>query len=442
MEKKMKYSKLLPVAFVASLSASLSYGAEVEFQRFFGICDDEYGSVTDLAAATGECGIIQVMTNKYNAENGDGDTIVVRNVPWGDHYQALTTSVAGGTAPDISVMHRSQLPNYALRDLLTPLDDLFASAGIDSADFAGAALDAVTQDGAIYGLPFDVHTLLWHVNLDLMTEAGLVDDAGNPLVPGSVEELFAHAAQFKEATGKEYLALRGQGGPFVGWVFLSLVWQQGGKVFDAENKAPNLDSPEAKAAAELIAQLFNEGVANPAYDSAGTQQAFIQGDAGNMIYGTWVVNKMDAQAASGEVELKNYYVQEFPALMGSPAVWSDTHMWVVPQGGNADTAETEATARVLAYLYEQSGTWSRTGHLPVRTSYIESDDYTSQPHRSNIADAVKNAQGMPRTMPNQSQALSILNEEIVSLYQSDKYSSYEEMAEAATARLNRILRRW
>jgi len=38
----MKYSKLLPVAFVASLSASLSYGAEVEFQRFFGICDDEY----------------------------------------------------------------------------------------------------------------------------------------------------------------------------------------------------------------------------------------------------------------------------------------------------------------------------------------------------------------------------------------------------------------
>ena len=64
--------------------------------------------------------------------------------------------------------------------------------------------DGVTKDGKIYALPFDTHTWLWHINMNLFKQAGLVDAAGKPILPKSADELLAQAAQFKEKTGKPY----------------------------------------------------------------------------------------------------------------------------------------------------------------------------------------------------------------------------------------------
>ena len=40
----------------------------------------------------------------------------------------------------------------------------------------------MTYDGGIYAVPMDFHANLWHVNMDLMEEAGLVED-GKPVLP-------------------------------------------------------------------------------------------------------------------------------------------------------------------------------------------------------------------------------------------------------------------
>ena len=52
----------------------------------------------------------------------------------------------------------------------------------------------------MYALPFDNWTMLFHVNLNLMKEAGLVNADGTPVLPTSVDEFFEQGKKFKDAT--------------------------------------------------------------------------------------------------------------------------------------------------------------------------------------------------------------------------------------------------
>ena len=131
----MKLKKLLSAAtlLVTTLGSTAALAAtELTLFRFFGGCSDEYANVTDLSKAVGECGIIQVLTNKFNAENKEGITIKTQSVEWGVYYDRLSAGMAGGNPPDIAVMHRSVLPNYLARDLVQPLGKNFTAAGIGS----------------------------------------------------------------------------------------------------------------------------------------------------------------------------------------------------------------------------------------------------------------------------------------------------------------------
>ena len=40
---------------------------KITLQRFFGACDAQYGSSTNVESAEGECGIITTLINRFNA---------------------------------------------------------------------------------------------------------------------------------------------------------------------------------------------------------------------------------------------------------------------------------------------------------------------------------------------------------------------------------------
>jgi multiple sugar transport system substrate-binding protein len=74
-------------------------------------------------------------------------------------------------------------------------------------DWADAALDAVSYNGQIYGVPMDFHANLWHVNMEIMAEAGLVEDDGTPVLPTLARRAHRTCRQMvKAATGQDYLA--------------------------------------------------------------------------------------------------------------------------------------------------------------------------------------------------------------------------------------------
>ncbi|TVR89229.1 MAG: extracellular solute-binding protein [Trueperaceae bacterium] len=372
----MRITRLvLSLLLAAALAAPAFAQTNITLGRFFGACDTPGVSIAD---AVGEACIIQAIIDDFDrADNG----VSVETLPtdWGNYYDQIKASYAAGNPPSVHVMHSSSIPEFASLGALTDLSDLLADAGIDSSDWTDRALAAVSYDGAVYGVPMDAHANLWHVNMELMAAAGLVDDAGAPILPSSAEELLAHAAQVKDATGANYLAADFAEFPIGVRLVMALVWQQGGELFDAERA--NVSSTEAERAVETIVSLFEAGYADPRLNYGDSQQSFLEGEAAILVNGTWVVDFYDAQAANPDVPLSEYYVADFPTLFDVGATWASNHMWVIPAPAARDADTLEAALALLAHINDNNLAWSRTGHLAVRTSVLESDAYAALPHR-------------------------------------------------------------
>lgn len=368
--------------------------APVEFSRFFGECEDEYGDITDLGDVsnfTGECSIIQIMTNAYNEQNPD-NPVETTITDW-PGFTELNTRLAANDPPDIAVLHGIRIPNYASRGLLTPVGPVLETYGIDADDFTDAAREYVAYEGELYGIPLDLHGHLYYINLDLWEEAGMLDGDGTPMIPTSWVEWEAAAEQFFEATG---VPLFEQPAGGAGWSrdWMALVYQQGGSIENADG-LPMIDTPEAAAAIELIMDMYNgtfaseDGVTN-------SVEAFANAQAGSVREGTWHVNNFDSQAADPDIPLSRFYVTSFPQFFDQPATWSSTHAYIVPLGVDADPDRVDNIMKFLAFMNDANNVWAYTGHFPVNQSDIDSEAFTSIPHRMEYGNFSEEAIPMPR----------------------------------------------
>lgn len=376
---------------MAAMAATGVTAQEISLGRFFGACED---AGTDTTTSVGEACIIQSIINAADAEL-DGVTINTLPTDWGNYYDQIVAAYAGGEPPDVHVMHRHRVPQFASLGALADLSADLEAAGIDTGDWAPAALDAVSYDGGIYGVPMDFHANLWHVNMDIMEAAGLVNDDGSPILPSSPEELLEHAQMVQEATGHDYLAADFAQFPIGVRVVLALMWQQDANIFTEDGTA-TIDGEAGRNAVTTITQLFDAGLANPQLNYADSQQAFLNGEAAILVNGTWVVDFYTAEAANEEVPLTNYYVADFPTLFEQGATWADSHMWAIPASVQRDDPETYAAAlQVLAFINEHNIDWARTGHMAVRNSVLGSAAYTGLPHRDEYTGTADIARDTP-----------------------------------------------
>jgi multiple sugar transport system substrate-binding protein len=404
---------LTAAALAAGLATPVTAETEVTLARFFGACED---AGSDPTVSSGEACIVQSIINAASEEI-EGVTVTTLPTDWGNYYDQLKAAYAGGTPPDVHVMHRHRVPEFAGFGALSALGDDLVSVGIDPNDWTEKAREAVTYEGQIYGLPMDFHANLWHVNMDLMEEAGLVED-GKPVLPSSPEELLEHAKMVKEATGQNYIAADFAQFPIGVRLVLALLWQQGENIFTEDGTA-TIDTEAAKTAVGTITQLFGEELADPQLNYADSQQAFLNGEAAVLVNGTWVVDFYAEQAADENVALADYYVADFPTLFDEPATWADSHMWVIPSPVQQDPEKYQAALKVLAFINEHNIDWARTGHMAVRNSVLESDAYTSLPHRDEYADTASIARDTPPT-PSYGAIQDILNRELQAIWLTGK----------------------
>mgnify|MGYP001072855437 CR=1 FL=1 len=389
----MNRFRILVIGACLLLAGSAVAQTEITLARFFGACEQ---ASTDVANAVGEACIIQSIINAYSAADND---VTVNTLPtdWGNYYDQLKAMYAAGNAPDVHVIHKHAIPEFASLGALADLTDDLAAAGIDVDDWTESGLAAASHDGRIYAVPLDVHANLWYVNMDIMSAAGLVADDGTPVLPSSPEELLEQAAAVKEATGMDYLAADFSEFPIGVRLVLALVWQQDSELF-ADGEA-NVDSDAAKRAVQTIVDLFDGGYADPTLNYNDSMQAFMDGEAAVLVNGDWVVNSLDDQIASGAIALESLYIADFPTLFSTPATWADSHTWAVPSTLKASDPEKYAAALdLLAWIYDNGLEWSRTGHLSISRDVVASDAYAALPHRSEFANTVNIARDVQPTV--------------------------------------------
>lgn len=431
------------VLLVSSVAASAAPAGktEITLMRFFGSCEARYGTLTDPRKATGECGIITALTNRFNATNTDNIVVRTETAEWGPYYDSLNARLVAKDAPTISVMHLSVLGDYVRRKLVLPLDDGFRQVGVDTADFTDHARQGVTRGGQVYALPFDTWSWLWHVNMNLMRKAGLVQANGKPLLPRSPEELFEHARRFKQATGRPYFA----------WAvanetashtrtFLTLVHQQGGTLFGDDGRSLTVGGPEARTAFQLMKRLYDEGHIKPNADYGGASRAWLNGEAGIHVVGTWTIDQSIAESEKKDSPLyKGYHVVPFPQLYGRPSVFADGHAWVLMKHGAKTEREQQAALKFLKFLFDNDLEWARTGHLATRRSLVESAAFTDMPYRDDLATIARIGAGIPGNVPVQRSVENLLGEEISGYIIGHK--SLDETIKSIEKRINVALRK-
>jgi multiple sugar transport system substrate-binding protein len=425
-------------ALAAALLAGVAQAAPVDVTvaRFFGSCDAEFGHVTDPAKASSECGIVTVLTNKFNAREAGRTRVDTQVVEHSAYYQQLGARIVGGDLPTIAIMHSSVLGDFAKRDLLQPLDGV-----VDAREFTPHARRGVTFGGHVLALPYDSHAMVWHINLGLMKQAGLVGPQGRATLPTSPQELLAQARAFKRATGKPYFAWLTLNDPsFFARSLLGFVQQQGGSLFPASDQAVALDTPAGKAAVSLMRTIYAEGLCTRHMDYSAALQAFMAGAAGVMPNGTWLLGQLNDRAAQpGNPLSRAYQALPEPALFGQSGTWADSHVWVMLRSPRQTPAEREAAHRFLRFLHEESLAWARTGQLPASQPALDSAAFKALPQRGALGPVAQFGAGLPPTVARQARVMGLLGETVSAIVVSGQ--PLEATLARGQQRINRLLER-
>jgi multiple sugar transport system substrate-binding protein len=411
---------LVLVFFAAALLSAHAAPTAIQFARFFGTCESEFGTATDPTKATGECGIITTLTNRFNATH-PGIVVQPQIIEHRPYYSQIGARIINRDVPAVAILHASVLNDFVKRGLVEPLDAGFAQVGVDPHDFTPQATRAVTVDGHVYALPFDTHSWLWHLNLNLLKEAGLVQPDGKPVLPHSEQELLQQARRFKAATGKPYfILLTVNDAPAFLRTLVTLVAQQGASLFPHDPLHIDLQQPPVQRAIQLLRTLYSEGLASHGDDYPAAIQAFVAGDGAVMVNGTWLLGDLDKEAQQpGHALYQGYDAVPFPTLYAQPAVWADNHLLVMLKGGTRNAAEHQAALQFLKFMYDEGGAWARTGQLPTRRSVIQSRAFLDLPHRREIAPLADIGTNLPLAVARQSRLQTVLGDQITAIVVND-----------------------
>jgi multiple sugar transport system substrate-binding protein len=230
------------------------------------------GSEADTTALEEQVAIAQ-------KENPDVE-IKLQTAPWNDFFTKLTTNMASGNMACVTGMSGAQLGGFTdgFRELTA--DDL-ETAGIDLGDFNPGADGILSFEGALYGVPFDVATMLVYYNQDMLTATG----AQTPEIGWTFDD-FEDIATTATADGKYGFGM-GMGG----YQWMSMPIAYSGQQPASEDGTLHIDDPDFVDAASWYAGLVTDlGVAAPvasASDTGWGENQYTGGNAAMAVDGTW-----------------------------------------------------------------------------------------------------------------------------------------------------------
>jgi multiple sugar transport system substrate-binding protein len=202
-----------------------------------------------------------------------------------DFQTKLKAAMAGGTAPDVFYVDTQLMSAFGPTNQLLPLDDLMKEGGVSRSDFVPSLLSLFTLNSKTYALPKDWGTLGLIYLPAAFTAAGIPE----PTASWTWDDL-KNAASKIAATGK-YAGFC-QGADYAR--LAPFIYQAGGTFVSDDFKTATLNTPEVKAAVDLVAGMQKDGsLKTPADLGAGWCGEAVGKQLAGMTYeGGWMVNFM------------------------------------------------------------------------------------------------------------------------------------------------------
>lgn len=384
MNKKSLSKKMMALTMAGAMAISMggAYGVtEVKAD------DGEKQKITFWAPFSGGDGdIMTAMVDNFNAQSEDVEVefMIFKSE---EYYTKLLAAMTSDSAPTVAINHITRIKEYVTDDLLEPLDELAESKEVDWAGFTENLEVASQVDGSHYCMPLDTHLLLMHFNTDEFEKLGLLEEDGTVSVPRGEEEFFEFFTKVKEESGKMPLSGTSMNGlPMYLWY--TLLTQYGGDVCDTEGKTATLDSEANKKALDVMMRMVDEEIW-PKNQKNGAE-LFTGNVAVATINGDWAVPTFE------DTEGLNFVSMPFPQLTDTDSVYADSHTLVVPKNENLTDEEKDAAMEFMKWLTDNTDQWAQAGHIPSKTSVLESESFKALPYRSIYAESAQYAKFYPQ----------------------------------------------
>ena len=295
---------------------------------------------------------------KFEADN-PGITINLESTTTNGLPQRILTTLRSGSAPDIIDAQHPWVTGYAQNDLVIPLDDVLE----DRDDYNKAAIDYVTYDGKIYGIPYRIEAIAILCNRDHFVDAGL--DPENP--PETWAELL-DAAQKLTHDGRSGFAITG-GGEVGNTIFRSVpfIWENGGELISEDGTKAMVGEPAAVEAVKYWTDMYTEYGVSPSStlenDGTANRRLFIA---------ETVSCYQSGQFDIASIQKENPDIDILPIMMprpenGEPAAILGGWSWVIPSSAeNPDDAKT-----LIKWLAQPENMGYYTDTFPARVSAMD-----------------------------------------------------------------------
>lgn len=269
-----KTALLVAIAMSATLGLTACHGAsssegtsgtKVTWNMWAGSADDEKW-VADTAD----------IVRRHNPDI-EFDT---QTSSWGDYFTKLTANASSGNLACVTSMNGQRLSGFY--QTLSPLsDEDLEKAGIDKAAFADGALDILSYDGKIYGVPYDVAAMMVYYNRDMLAETGTPE----PVADWTFEDFLATA---KSATTEAHKGFAVGMGEFQ-WMSLPIA-KSGVQPVDSSSTLQLTDPAFVEAAQWYADLVIKEKVADPvpsASEMGWGEDQYSNGNVAMAVDGTW-----------------------------------------------------------------------------------------------------------------------------------------------------------
>jgi multiple sugar transport system substrate-binding protein len=205
-------------------------------------------------------------------------------IPWDVLYTKLLPAFGAGKGPDLVGISSDNLPEYASKGVLQPLDSFF-SLGVNKASIVPSELAAGEYQGKLYGVPIESTPVMLYYNKTMFKAAGIANppanwsqwaaDAQKLTIPGGTD---GNPKQYGMAIGTNNTIE----------VFPILMWEANGGIFSPNGKQILLDNAGSLQAVQYWANLIhNDHISPPGLSGAQADELIQSGKAAMEVNGPW-----------------------------------------------------------------------------------------------------------------------------------------------------------
>jgi multiple sugar transport system substrate-binding protein len=305
------------------------------------------------------------LVKRFNSEH---DNIKVKMVvsQWADYYQKVPQAVQSGRGPDVGVMHVDTLATNAARNVIIPLDDVATSLELEESDFAKTIWDAGIYEDKRYGIPLDTHPLGFYYNNDHLQKAGITQ-------PPTNRQEMDQALEKLKASGVEQPFWQSSTWP-AHLMFMSLLWQFGGDLYNEDATEATWNSPEGVEALTWMTDLVKDGYSPKDVAQDADYIAFKNGKTTFHWDGIWQTQDLKKTKLS-------WGVSELPQIGDERAVWAGSHNLVITRQASQDDNKLDASKVFINWISEHSIDWAKGGQVPARNSVRNSAEFKALEHQ-------------------------------------------------------------